>query len=158
VASPTSAAGAEGGTASPQSPAGTGPAADHSAAAAALVPPTREKIAWLMGGGAIALITLGGVLAYAASSSENNVRDLYAGFAGQPPMFDAQTRKRYDDLVDEGRSYQHLSWAAFGLAGAAAVGVVVLFTVGRHDEPAQATAPTVTPVIGPRGAGVSVRF
>ena len=152
-AASTGAAASEHGTASAEGPASAGPAAG-SGSAAALIPPTREKIAWLMGGGAIALVTLGGVLAYAASSSENDVRDLYAGFAGQPPMFDAQTRKRYDDLVDQGRRYQHLSWAAFGLAGAAAVGVAVLFTVGRHDEPAPSPAPTVTPL----GAGVSVRF
>ncbi|HMG54187.1 MAG TPA: hypothetical protein VK601_11905, partial [Kofleriaceae bacterium] len=101
------------------------------------------------------LVALGGVLTYATNSAENDVRDLYAGFAGQPPAFDAQTRKRYDDLLDQGRRYQHLAWAAFGLAGAAAVGVTVLFTVGRDAEPAP---PRVTPVVGPRGAGVSVRF
>lgn len=132
--------------------AGTG------SAAPTLVPPTRQKIAWLLGGGGLALATLGGVLAYAASSSENDVRDLYAGFAGQVPSFDGATRKRYDDLVNEGRRYQHLAWAAFGLAGAAAVGVAVLFTMGRGDEPAPRPAPVVTPVIGPGGAGVSVRF
>jgi hypothetical protein len=158
AATSTGATGAEGSAAPPEGPAVAGPAAGSGSAAAALIPPTREKVAWLMGGGAIALVTLGGVLAYAASSSENDVRDLYAGFAGQPPMFDAQTRKRYDDLVDQGRRYQHLSWAAFGLAGAAAVGVAVLFTVGRGDEPAPPRAPAVTPVVGPRGAGVSVRF
>lgn len=98
------------------------------------------------------------MLAYAATSSENDVRDLYAGFAGQVPPFDAATRKRYNDLVNEGRRYQHLAWTAFGLAGAAAVGMVVLFTVGRGDEPAPRPAPVVTPVIGPGGAGVSVRF
>lgn len=154
--SPEGTAGA-GRTAPPESPTG-GPAAGSGSSAAALIPPTREKIAWLMGGGAIALITLGGVLAYAASSSENDVRDLYAGFGGQPPMFDAQTRKRYDDLVDQGRQYQHLSWAAFGLGGATAVGVAVLFAIGRGDEPGPPRAPAVTPVVGPRGAGVSVRF
>jgi hypothetical protein len=148
----------EGSTASPEGPGGVGPAAGSGSAAAALIPPTREKIAWLMGGGAIALVTLGGVLAYAASSSENDVRDLYAGFAGQTPMFDAQTRKRYDDLVDQGRRYQHLSWAAFGLGGAAATGVAILFALGRRDEPAPPRAPVVTPVVGPRSAGVSVRF
>jgi hypothetical protein len=152
----TGATSAGGSAASPEGPAAAGPAAG-SGSTAALIPPTREKVAWLMGGGAIALVTLGGVLAYAASSSENDVRDLYAGFAGQTPMFDAQTRKRYDDLVDQGRRYQHLSWAAFGLAGAAAAGVAVLFAIGRGDEPAP-PAPTVTPVVGPRGAGVSVRF
>jgi hypothetical protein len=111
---------------------------------------------WLLGGGAIAFATLGGVLAYAASSSESDVRDLYAGLAGQTPTFDGATRKRYDDLVAQGERYQHLSWAAFGLAGAAAVGVTVLFLVGRDDEPAH--PPPVTPVVGPRSAGVSVRF
>ncbi len=147
----------EGNAPSPEHPAGAGPVAGSGSATAALIPPTREKVAWLIGGGALALVTLGGVLAYAASSSENDVRDLYAGFAGQPPMFDAQTRKRYDDLVDQGRSYQHLSWAAFGLAGVAAAGVAVLFAIGRGDEPTP-PAPTVTPAVGPRGAGVSVRF
>jgi tetratricopeptide (TPR) repeat protein len=151
-AAATAATGSAGGAAPPEGPAG--PAAASGAGAAALIPPTREKIAWLVGGGAIALATLGGVLAYAASSSESDVRDLYAGFGGQAPPFDAPTRRRYDDLVDEGRRYQHLSWAAFGLAGAAAVGVAVLFAVGRGDEP----APAVTPVVGAHAAGVSVRF
>jgi hypothetical protein len=155
-AAATGAAASAGGAATPEG--GTGPAAASGSGAAALIPPTREKIAWLVGGSAIALATLGGVLAYAASSSENDVRDLYAGFAGQTPPFDGTTRKRYDDLVDEGRRYQHLSWAAFGLAGAAAVGVAVLFTVGRGDEPAPPRAPAVTPIVGAHGAGVSVRF
>jgi hypothetical protein len=137
-------------------PADAGAAGGSAAgpAAPALIPPTREKVAWLLGGGAIALVALGGVLSYATNSSENDVRDLYAGFAGRAPAFDAQTRKRYDELVDEGRRYQRLAWTAFGLAGAAAVGVAVLFSVGR-DEPAP---PAVTPVLGPRSAGVSVRF
>lgn len=157
-AATTGAAASAGGAASPEGSTGTGPVAASGSGAAALIPPTREKIAWLVGGSAIALATLGGVLAYAASSSENDVRDLYAGFAGQAPPFDGPTRKRYDDLVDEGRRYQHLSWAAFGLAGAAAVGVAVLFTVGRGDEPAPPRAPAVTPIVGTHGAGVSVRF
>jgi hypothetical protein len=152
-ATATAATGSEAGAEPP-----AGPAAASGTSTAALIPPTREKVAWLVGGGAIALATLGGVLAYAASSSENDVRDLYAGFAGQAPPFDAPTRKRYDDLVDEGKRYQHLSWAAFGLAGAAAVGVAVLFTVGRGDEPAPPRAPAVAPVVGAHGAGVSVRF
>jgi hypothetical protein len=153
---PAPAATPDAGAASPE--ASAGPTAASATGAAALIPPTREKVAWLVGGSAIALATLGGVLAYAASSSESDVRDLYAGFAGQAPPFDASTRKRYDDLVDEGRRYQHLSWAAFGLAGAAAVGVAVLFTVGRGDEPAPPHAAAVTPVVGTHGAGVSVRF
>jgi hypothetical protein len=101
------------------------------------------------------MVALGGVLAYAARSSENDIRDLYAGFAGQVPVFDAQTRQRYDDLVDEGRRYQHLSWTAFGLAGAAALGAAVLFTIGGQEPVHHAR---LTPVITPRGGGITVGF
>jgi len=108
-----------------------------------------------MTGGAIALVSLGGVLAYAAGSSENDVRDLYVGFAGQPPAFDAATRKRYGELIDEGHRYERLSWLSFGLAGATAVGAAVLFVLGGGDEDAPRR---VTPVVMTTGAGVAVRF
>lgn len=134
---------------------GSGGAAP-SAQAPVLVPTHRHKVAWVMTGGAIALATLGGVLAYAASSSENDVRDLYVGFAGQPATFNDETRKKYDDLVDQGHRFQHLSWASFGLAGAAAVGAAVLFVIGGRDESAQHAR--VTPILTPSGAGVSVGF
>jgi len=108
-------------------------------------------------GSAIALATLGGVLAYAADSSENDLRDLYVGFDGQPATFDGQTRKRYDDLLDEGHRYEHLSWAAFGLAGAAGAAAAALFVIaGGGSE--RAPAARVTPVVTTTGAGVAVRF
>jgi hypothetical protein len=119
-------------------------------------PSDRHKVAWIMTGGAVALAALGGVLTYAASSSENDVRDLYVGFAGQPATFDAETRSKYDDLVGQGHRYQHLSWAALGLAGAAAAGAAVLFIVGGHHEAAQHAR--VTPVVTTNSAGVAVRF
>jgi hypothetical protein len=118
-------------------------------------PNNRHKAAWIMTGGAIALVTLGGVLAYAAGSSENDIRDLYVGFAGQPPAFDAATRKRYNELIDEGHRYEQLSWLSFGLAGATAVGAAVLFVLGGRDE---AAPPRVAPVITTTGAGIAVRF
>jgi tetratricopeptide (TPR) repeat protein len=135
--------------------AGSG-AATPAPAAPTLAPSNRHKAAWLLTGGAIAMATLGGVLANAASSSENDVRDLYLGFAGQPPAFDAQTRKRYDDLVDQGHRYQHLSWASLGLAGAAAAGAAVLFVLGGHREAAPQAR--VTPVVTTTSAGLAVRF
>jgi hypothetical protein len=98
---------------------------------------------------------LGGVLAYAARSSENDVRDLYVGVAGLVPAFDATTQKRYNDLIDQGRSYQHLSWAAFGLAGAAAAGAAVLFVRDRSAPEHQAR---ITPIVTGRGAGVAIAF
>jgi hypothetical protein len=94
------------------------------------------------------------VLAYAADSAENDVRDLYAGFSGRPPSFDAETQQRYADLVDQGRRYEHLSWASFGLAGAAALGATYLFVTGRRAD----REPAVAPVVTPGTAGVRVRF
>jgi hypothetical protein len=128
-----------------------------SASGSTAIPALRnqDKAAWLLAGSSIALITLGGVLAYASSSSESDIRDLYVGFAGQPATFDAQTRKRYDDLIDQGHQYQHLSWAAFGLAGATAVTAAVLFVVGR---PGEAAPQRITPVVTTTSAGVAVRF
>jgi hypothetical protein len=135
-----------------EAPAGT----SSGSAALALTPNGSQKAAWLLTGGTIALITLGGVLAYAANSSENDVRDLYVGFAGQPATFDTRTRQRYDDLVDEGHRYQHLSWASFGLAGATAAGAAVLFLLGHRDEAPQHAR--ITPVVTTSSAGLAVTF
>jgi hypothetical protein len=164
-AEPASAGGAEPVSAGSAGPAGPGSGTTAGAGAAvapgatdvpaSVTPSHGHKVAWIMTGGAIALVTLGGVLAYAAGSSENDVRDLYVGFAGQPPTFDAATRKRYDELIDEGRRYEHLSWVSFGLAGATAVGAAVLFVLGNRDE---APPPRVTPIVTTTGAGVAVSF
>lgn len=113
--------------------------------------------AWLMVGGALAFVTAGAVLAYSARSSEQDLKDLYVGLNGVPPQYDANTQKRYQDLIDEGHRYQYMSWAAFGIAGAAAIGAVFLFR--STDEPEHKPV-TLVPVITPREAGVSalVRF
>jgi len=132
--------------------AGTG----TSSAPPALAPSGSHKAAWILTGGVVALATLGGVLAYAANSSENDIRDLYVGFAGQPATFDTKTKQRYDDLVDQGHRYEHLSWASFGLAGAAAAGAAVLFVLGRRDEPAQHAR--ITPIVTTTSAGLAVTF
>lgn len=145
---------AAGSAAANQGSAAGSEAAGSAAPAAIPIPSTQHKVAWILSGSAIALVALGGVLAYAARSSENDVRDLYAGFAGQPPAFDGATRTRYGELIDQGERYQHLSWAAFGLAGAAGIGAALLFTIGGE----RAEHARVTPVAAPHGAGVSVRF
>jgi hypothetical protein len=137
--------------------AGNGTPTDAAAAPAPLATPTiRHKIAWVMTGSAIALTSLGGILAFAARSSENDLRDLYLGFGGQAPAFDARTRKSYDDLVSQGQRYEHLSWAAFGVAGAATLGAVLLFVTGGRAPDAERAR--ITPVVTPGTAGVSVRF
>ena len=103
--------------------------------------------AWILVASSIALVTVGGVLAYAASSAESDVDDLYVGFGGQPPAFDARTQKKYEELISEGNRYEKLSWVTFGLAGASAIGAAILFY--RHaGESKVSVAPAVTPTSG----------
>lgn len=113
----------------------------------------KKDAAWLLVGGALTFVTAGAVLAYSANSSEQDLRDLYVSNEGRPPVFDANTQKRYDDLVSEGERFEHLSWAAFGLAGGCAIAATVLFL--KHESPV-----TVAPVVTPKETGVSafVRF
>jgi tetratricopeptide (TPR) repeat protein len=133
-----------------------------SAAETPLHPPSAgHKAAWLLMGTSIGLVTIGGVLAYAASSSENDIQDLYVSALGQPPVFNDATRKRYNDLIDEGHNYEHLSWVALGLAGAVGVGAAILFLTTGDDDPSishSAEHARVTPIIAPNGGGISVRF
>jgi hypothetical protein len=137
---------------------GSADAASASAAsppgARALSPSHSHKAAWVLTGSGIALLAIGSVLAYATDAAENDIRDLYTGFSGQPFAFDAQTRRRYDELIDDGERFQRLSWTAFGLAGAAAASAAILFVVGRRDE----GPPPIAPVVTTTSAGVSLRF
>ena len=103
--------------------------------------------AWILVASSIALVTVGGVLAYAASSAEDDVNDLYVGFGGQPPAFDARTKKQYEELISQGNRYEKLSWVTFGLAGAAAAGAAILFYRNSGESKVQ-VAPAVTPTSG----------
>ena len=114
--------------------------------------------AWLFVGGSLAAVTIGAVLAYSASSAEQDIKDLYVSPSGIPATYDAKLAQRYQDLLDEGHRYQYLSWGAFGIAGACAVGATVLFVRASHSpEPERVT---VQPLASPRDVGVSatIRF
>jgi hypothetical protein len=127
---------------------------EHPVAPPAPAPhPHGNAAAWLCVGGAIAFATIGAVLAYSASSSEDDISDLYVGAAGVPPTFDASTQKRYNDLVDEGHRYQYLSWASFGMAGGAAIAAAVLFATGHTAEET-----IVTPVASGNSVGAAATW
>lgn len=130
-------------------------AAGSGATAAPIRLGAANRGAWILVASSIALVTVGGVLAYAASSSENDISDLYVGFAGQPPAFDARTQKQYDQLVEEGNRYEKLSWLAFGLAGASAISAAVLF-YRSSGESSVVVAPAVTP--SSAGASALIRW
>lgn len=112
-----------------------------------------KDLAWLFVGGALTFITAGTVLAYSTSSAEQDLRDLYVGPTGDTPDFDDQTREQYDDLVREGERYERLSWISFGLAASCAVGATIFFVRASRE-----TEPTLSPLITPTSAGVSLRF
>lgn len=115
----------------------------------------RHRGPWLLVGSAIAFVTVGAVLAYSADAAERDVEDLYVGLNGTPPPFNDTTRKRYDDAIAEGRRYQTLSIATFGVAGAFAAGAAIWFALDRKPEKL-----TVAPAVAPGTAGVSttIRF
>ncbi len=124
-----------------------GSAAGSGSAAPVVMIHSPNRGAWILVASSIALVTVGGVLAYAANSAESDVDDLYVGFGGQPPTFDARTKKQYEDLIDEGNRYEKLSWVSFGLAGASAIGAAILFY--RHaDEATVQVTPAVTSTSG----------
>jgi hypothetical protein len=154
---PATGSGSAAGSASTTEPAGSGSATVAEGSAAPLPPPPPPEhphgndAAWLMVGGGLAFATLGAVLAYAASSSEQDLKDLYVGLDGNPPVYDATLAKRYQSLVDEGNRYEHLSWGAFGIAGGFAIGATILFLHDRHES-------RIEPVVTSHSAGVSVRF
>jgi tetratricopeptide (TPR) repeat protein len=140
-------------------------------AGSALPPPkpivAKHRTAWLLVGGSLTFVTIGAVLAYSADASESDIADLYVGFGGQPPVFDARTEARYRDLLDEGKRYERLSWLSFGIAGAFAVGAAIKFAVdGKEGKSGGATeardkkAVRITPLVHPGGAGAAatIRF
>jgi len=113
----------------------------------AVVPNSSHRTSWLLVGGALTFVTIGAVLAYSANASEADVADLYVGIDGQPPVYDARTKQRYEDLLDEGHRYEHLSWGSFAVAGALAIGAAVTWKLDG-DKTVQ---------VAPHGAGAAVR-
>ncbi len=112
-----------------------------------------QNAAWLMVGGALTFITAGSVLAYATSSSEQDVRDLYVGLEGLPPTYNATTAKHYQDLLDEGHRYEDLAWASFAVAGACAITAAILFETGPSEHKL-----AVTPMAAPHTGGIAAAF
>lgn len=116
-----------------------------------------NDLPWLMVGGALAFVTAAAVFAYSATSSENDIKDLYVGVTSITPVFDATIAKRYQDLLDEGHRYQYLAWASFGVATGFTVAAALLFV---HDHNEHEKRLLLAPTASPTGAGVSatIRF
>lgn len=128
-----------------------------SAGSAAVVPgapdptkglPGRNRAAWLLVASSVAFATVGGVLAYSASSAEKDIDDLYIGLNDTSPTYDARVQRTYKDLIAEGERYETLSWISFGLAGASAVAAGVLFW--RASDKVE-----IAPTASATGAGVT---
>ena len=85
-----------------------------------IVSSNKNDAAWLLVGGCARVRHAGAVLAYSADSSEQDLaRPLRRRSTASRRGSTRDTQKRYDELVAEGERYERLSWAAFGLAGAA---------------------------------------
>lgn len=106
-----------------------------------------------MVGGALAFATAGAVLAYSATSSEQDIKDLYVGVDGKAPVFDMKTQQRYQDLLDEGHRYQYLSWGAFGVAAGFGIAATLIFL---HDRVVEERRVLITPTATPSSAGAAL--
>ncbi|HEY6040259.1 MAG TPA: hypothetical protein VIV58_38510, partial [Kofleriaceae bacterium] len=115
-------------------------------------PHTRD-LPWIMVGGALAFATAGAVLAYSATSSEQDIKDLYVGVDGKTPVFDTKTQQRYQDLLDEGHRYQYLSWGAFGVAAGFGIAATLIFI---HDHVVEERRVLITPTATPSSAGAAL--
>ncbi|MDX2090183.1 MAG: hypothetical protein SFX73_20155 [Kofleriaceae bacterium] len=105
----------------------TEPAAPGSAVDPAKGLPARNRAAWLLVASSVAFATVGGVLAYSATSAEKDIDDLYIGLNDQSPTYDERVARTYKALIAEGERYETLSLISFGLAGASAIAAGVLF-------------------------------
>jgi tetratricopeptide (TPR) repeat protein len=115
--------------------------------------PKSRDLPWLMVGGALAFATAGAVLAYSASSSEQDIKDLYVGLDGKTPVFDTKTQQRYQELLDEGHRYQYLSWGAFGVAAGFGIAATLIFI---HDHVVEERRVMITPTATPTSAGAAI--
>jgi hypothetical protein len=98
-------------------------------------------------GGAVGCVVIGSVLQYSATSSEQDIRDLYLSDNGRAPVYDPTTAAKYHQLLDEGHRYADLAWVAFGAAAGFAAAATIWFV---HDA-------RVTPMVTPKEAGVALQ-
>jgi Skp family chaperone for outer membrane proteins len=90
------------------------------------------------------------------SKREKDLNDLFdIRVMGRPVEFTAETQRRYDDLVSQGKRYQKVSWVAFGAAGVAFATATLLFVTSRDH--AESPPPVSLDVTGD-GATVGTGF
>jgi hypothetical protein len=142
--------------------AATAPDASGDDAAAFPPPPLRRTAAWLSIGTGIAFVTIGAVMALSAESTEDDIADLYIVRLGDEPLtYSGSTKRRYDELVDRGDTYQTLAWASFGVAAAAAAAATYFFLTSpaassEEREPAKPIA--LRPLVSRDGGGVGASW
>ncbi len=111
-----------------------------------------EKAAWITGGVALVTAAAAGVMAWRTQVLED---ELEQAASATVPYLNASHQDTYQD----GETYALLANVGWGLAGAAALSSVVLFSlelagVGEESEEAL----KINPTIGPEGAGAVLRW
>jgi hypothetical protein len=110
---------------------------------------------WVSVGASVAFLTAGAVLALSADSREEDVQNLidFRDPEGQPATYSGNTRSRYEDLVDEGDSFNTYSTIAFAAAGVAAATAVTFFVLDATSGGSAEAATAFHPVVGPSTVG-----
>jgi len=116
-----------------------------------------RKTAWVSLGLAAALTATGAAFAVSAHTRASEVENLI-GFTDnnqQPVRFEGEIAQRYNDKVDEGKSFDTMAKIAFGAAGAAAVVSLAFFIIDNGAAESSSASAAISPTITRDGAGVS---
>lgn len=122
----------------------------------------QRNAAWLSVGVTVSLATAGAVLALSASSREEDIQNLidFRYPDGQPAAYEGNTRARYEELIDEGKSLATYSKIAFGAAGVAAATAAAFFVLDARATAESRTSASarLAPMATPRGLGMTAAW
>ncbi len=121
-----------------------------------------QGAAWTMVAITATLLTVTGVFALMVEDREDEVErlasfvDPYSSPPMQPLTYEGRTRRDFERYTKEGRQYEIVAFTFLGLSAAAAVAATTLFVLDHVTKKKRSTALMLRPLLGPRGAGVSV--
>jgi tetratricopeptide (TPR) repeat protein len=124
-------------------------------------PSWKKSAAWIAVGATVALATAGAVLGLSASSREQDVQNLidFRNAEGLPASYEGNTRDRYEQLADEGESFNTYSKVAFVAAGVAAACAVTFFVLDLTGGKSTSTeGATIAPIVTDDSAALSAAW
>lgn len=102
--------------------------------------------------GALAVVALGGGITFSVLARKNADEVSRGGDPLMPVAFDGSAAR----AQDSGHQYDVLGFVSYGVAAVAALGTVGLYVLGNKVDRDTAKELSISPQVGPSGAGVSL--